>query len=182
MSDLYIPDPFEDNLKVQGIPYEVVPMKKSDVEAVDYLLRISGIRSKVETIDDWGIIAKLFEFYTRRWPEEWANFVESIKDIRATRARKDGYSKEHGKEGTRYLASVPLYLMKLIKIIFPEQQWDREFTEKFVNNIKITRVGEKTDTWFTLPDAPKNRYNHVEEAVKKYKAENGNTKPKRKLS
>jgi hypothetical protein len=171
-----LPDVFEENLKFQGIPYQVVPMLKSDVDAVDYLLRISGIRSKVETSDDWVIIAKLFEFYTRKWPLEWDNFVKEIKKTRATRARKDGYSREHGKDGTRYLASVPLYLMKLIKIIFPEQQWDREFTDKFINNIKITRVGEKTDTWFTLPDVPEKRYNHVEEAVKNLKQNGTSTK------
>lgn len=182
MPKIFIPDEFEENMKVQGIGYQMVPMLKADVDAADYLLRISGTRSKVETSDDWMIIAKLFEFYTRKWPYEWANFVKSIKDIRSTRARKDGFSKEHGTEGTRYIASVPLYLMKLIKIIFPEQQWDREFTQKFVDNIKITRVGEKTDTWFTLPDAPQNRYNHVEEAVKNFKQNGTSTKQKRKRS
>lgn len=182
MSDIYIPDPYEENMRIQGIPYEMKPMLKKDVQAADYLLKISGIREDVVTSDDWMIVAKLFEFYTRKWPEDWADFVEQIKDIRASRARRDGYSRERGMEGTRYLASIPVRLMRLIKIIFPKQQWDRDFTQRFIDNIKVTRVGEKVDTWFTLPNAPEKRYNYVEEAVKQFKQENGSTKPKRNRS
>ncbi len=151
--------------------------QKKDVEAVDYLVRISqGANPAVETLNDWGILSKVFEFWTRRWPHEWHEFVTSIKEIRATRARKDGYSKQKGRSGVRYLGALPPRLMRLIKIVFPQQQWDREFTEKFTNNIKITKVGEKLDTWFTIPDAPVFKKNVVEEAVSKLKLENGNTK------
>lgn len=172
-------DPYEDLYQFSGMDYEMKPVKRSDVEAIDYLLKVSGIREDVKTIDDWGVVAKLIEFYSRRWPEEWADYVVQVKEIRESRARKDGYSREKGKEGTRYLAVLPGgHFPKLFKIIFPNQQWDREFTSKFMENIKITRVGEKIDTWFTFPNAPTRRRDIIQEEISKLKADgNSNTKP-----
>lgn len=178
--DLTTHDPYKalyDMEKVgdPGFDYEMLPIKRSDLDAVDYLMKVAGgSRSTVETLSDWNVVAKIFEFWTRRWPRDWHNFASNIQDIRATRARKDGYSKEKRKEGVRYLAAVDMRLMKLIKIIFPEQQWDRKFTDKFIRNIKISRVGERVDTFFTIPNAPTKRKTSVdivEEAVKKH----GNT-------
>ena len=155
---------------------------RKDIEAIDYILRIAGNRTDVRTIDDWGVVAKLLEFYSRQWPHEWAEYVQQVKDIRATRARKDGYSREKGRSGVRYLAAIPQgHFPKLFKIIFPEQTWDREFVEKFVRNIQISRVGEKIDTWFTIPNAPTQRRDIIGEAIKSIK-KNGNTKPKRRVS
>ena len=171
-------DPYEDLYQLSGLDYEMKPVKRSDVDAIDYLLRIGGSREDVKTLSDWGVVAKLVEFYSRRWPEEWADYVNQIKDVRGSRARKDGYSREKGKEGTRYLAMLPGgHFPKLFKIIFPNQQWDREFTAKFVNNIKIMRVGEKIDTWFMIPNAPTKRIDVVEEAVRVYNKDNGNSNP-----
>ena len=172
-------DPYEDLYRVSGLDYEIRAVKRRDVEAIDYLLKVTGLREDVKTIGDWGAVAKVIEFYSRQWPDEWADYVNQIKDVRGSRARKDGYSREKGKEGTRYLAMLPGgHFPKLFKIVFPNQQWDREFTAKFVENIKIVRVGEKIDTWFTIPNAPSKRVDVVEEAVRVYNRENGNSNTK----
>ncbi len=152
--------------------------RKADVEAVNYLVKISqGSRDFVTSAKDWGIVSKIFEFWTRRWPEEWLEYRSQIEAIRGTRARKDGYSKELGRGGIRYIGALPVRLMKMIKVIFPLQQWDKSFSNKFASNIQISRVGEKVDTFFTIPEiTPK--IDVVEEAVKKVKKEkkNGNTR------
>jgi hypothetical protein len=151
--DVITQDPINDLYAINGYE-ELRPYRKSDVEAANYLVRISRGRQEVKTASDWGVLAKVLEFWCRRWPEEWQEFSTTVQDIRRTRARKDGYSREKGKEGVRYLGALPLRLMKLIKVVFPLQQWDRKFVEKFINNIKITRVGEKVDNWFVIPDIP----------------------------
>jgi hypothetical protein len=155
------------------------------VDGIDWLEREIGMsRDKVETSDDWMAISKILEFWSRTWPNEWSDYVKSMREIRATRARKDGYSKEKGVKGMRYLGALPPRLMRLIKVYFPYQQWNREFVDKFTNNIKISKVGEKVDTWFTIPNAPQQRKDVVKEAVEKLlselkeekKEKNGNTK------
>lgn len=161
---MIIPDEFQvlydDNCPVRAF-------LKTDVEAADYLVKISqGKRDTVETAKDWGIVAKLFEFWTRRWPDEWMEFFESIKAIRETRANKQGMSKTRE---IKYVGALPSRFQRLIKAIFPLQQFDKEFVYKLTNNIQITKVGEKHDTWFVIPDAPSRRKTSkemVDDAVK----------------
>jgi hypothetical protein len=168
-------DPYEDLYTLSGVETQIA-VKKSDIDAIDYLLRIGGSREDVKTLSDWGVVAKIVEFWSRRWPTEWSEFVGQMKDIKDSRARKDGYSKVKGREGTRYMAAIPLRLMKLIKIIFPNQQWDRTFTNKFMDNIKIVRVGQKIDTWFSIPSAPTHREDIISKLVNSIKADGTSSK------
>lgn len=166
-------DPYEDLYDPSGVIHKVYPRKM--VEAVDYLLKISGPRNDVVTANDWMVVGKIIEFWCRTFPGEWNSFQGTIKDIRGTRARKDGYSKDKGRAGTRYLAAIPPRLMKMIKIIFPQQQWDREFTDKFVKNFKFSQVGEKIDTWFVIPEAPVKRKSIDEMVSDSVKSTDGDT-------
>lgn len=176
MKSIKTVDPFVplyefEKMRDPSFDYVMKPVKRADIEAVDYLNKIAGGQhSTVETVSDWGIVAKILEFWCRRWPSEWQEFAKSMSEIRATRARKDGYSREQGRHGVRYLGAIPLRLMRLIKVIFPDQQWNREFTDKFTNNIKITKVGEKMDTWFHIPEAPSFKRDIVKEAVENLKS------------
>lgn len=175
-------DPYESFYQITGNPYEMRAMRRKDVMAVDYLIKVVGFREDVKTIDDWGAVAKIIEFYSRQWPNEWSDYITEMDNIRATRARKDGFSREKGQEGTRYLGAYPGgHFPKLFSVIFPNQQWTREFVEKLVNNIKISRVGEKLDTWFTIPNAPQKRES-LEDMIKKIdnKANGTTFKPKRR--
>jgi hypothetical protein len=155
-------DPYEGFYEPSTLKHKKYP--RHVVEAVDHLVRLSRGCTDVVTARDWGIVGKIVEFWCRMYPEEWVQFQGQISDIRATRARSDGYSREKGSAGVRYLAAVPGRLMRLVKTCFPAQQWNRSFTEKFIKNFNIVRVGNKVDTWFTLPDAPARRQT-LDEAV-----------------
>jgi len=134
--------------------------RKGDISAVDYLVRISrGKREEVITTEDWMIVAKIFEFWTRRWPQEWQEFASSIKAIRSTRARKDGLSKGRG---IKYVGALPQRFSQLIKIIFPLQQFDKVFVNKLVKNIQIIRVGEKNESYFVVPSGTAKRLSTTE--------------------
>jgi hypothetical protein len=111
--------------------------RKADVEAVDRLLELSrGNRETVKTDDDWNVLANIIVFYIQRWPEEWAEFRSSMPEIRGTR-NAGGYSKT--KEMV-YLASLPFRLERLIKTIFPNQQYDKKFMYKFIKRFRIFQV------------------------------------------
>lgn len=184
MKSIFTVDPYEFVYEPKTVRYKRYP--KHVVEGVDYLVRLSRGRTDVVTSDDWVLVAKIVEFWSRMYPQEWSDYIASMNMIKGTRARKDGYSREKGREGVRYLAAVPERLMRLIKVVFPQQQWNREFTEKFTGNIKVSRVGEKVDTWFSLPDAP-NKRKTIDEIVSeelksKKKKRHGNTKQNTKRS
>lgn len=147
MNQLITVDPFAPLYNVGGYD-ELKMFAKKDVDDVNYLVRISrGKRDVVSGDKDWAVVAKLFEFWTRRWPNEWQEFGKTIIDIRATRARKDGKSKTGE---IKYLGALPPRFIRLIKAIFPLQQFDKKFVYELTKRIKIVRVGEKHDSWFVI--------------------------------
>ena len=126
---------------------QYIPVIKGDLDAVDYLTKLGRGRTSVKTSDDWYVIGKIFEFWTRKWPHEWREFGKTIKDIRATRRSKTGKS---ASGEIKYVGALPPRFMRLIKIMFPYQQFNKEFVYKLVKNIKIVKVGERNDTWFLV--------------------------------
>lgn len=161
MDNLITQDPFEPLYEPGTVKYR--PYPKHVVEGVDYLVRISRGRTDVKTANDWALVAKIFEFWTRIFPHEWQEFASSIKDIKATRLRKDGKSRLGE---IKYVAALPYRFERLIKTCFPKQQFDKEFVYKLVKNVKIVQVGERNDAWFTIPNAPERRKS-VEEMISK---------------
>jgi len=126
---------------------QYIPMKTSDVEAIDYLLKISKGRETVSTDKDWMIVAKLFEFWTRRWPEEWQEFGETIEAIKGTRLNKYGTSKSNE---IKYVGALPYRFERMLKGLFPMQQFDKKFIYALTKRIKIVKVGERKDSWFLI--------------------------------
>lgn len=147
MTTIQTVDPLAPLYNVSGVDTVKLHYKK-DVEDVNYLVRIShGCGEKVTTDKDWGVVAKLFEFWTRKWTDEWQEFGQTIVDIKQTRLNKKGTSKTNE---IKYVGALPPRFAKLIKIIFPKQQFDKKFVYALTNKIKITKVGEKSDSWFLV--------------------------------
>lgn len=115
--------------------------RRRDVMDVDRLIEISkGDRDTVRTDSDWRVIEELCKFFASRWPDEAKEFRDAIPDIRSTRA-SGGYNKN---KEIRYVGAIPPRLMRLIKIIFPYQQYDKIFVNKLVKKIPILEVGGAT--------------------------------------
>ena len=126
---------------------DYIAVHPKDLQAIDYLVKIGSGRQSVKSDSDWMVISKIFEFWTRRWPEEWQEFGSTIKDIKATRLNKQGYSES---KDTRYVGAIPVRLMKLIQIIFPFQQFNKKFVSDLTRRINIIQVGERNDSWFVI--------------------------------
>lgn len=112
--------------------------RQRDIDDVDRLIEISrGHRESVKTEEDWNVLANIIVFYIQRWPDEWMEFRSTIPDIRQTR-RVDGYSQS---KEIKYLAAIPLRLERLIKAIFPMNQFNKPFSYKFIKKFKAFQVG-----------------------------------------
>lgn len=102
--------------------------RKQDIVDVDRLLEISkGNRESIKTNEDWNVLANLVIFYIQRWPQEWKEFRTILPDIRSSR-NTGGYSKS---KEIMHVASLPFRLERLIKIIFPQQQYTKKFIWNF---------------------------------------------------
>jgi len=111
--------------------------KEEDVQAIDKIVELShGERTEIKSQKDWEIFTELLGFYQKRWPEEFIQFIETIKEIRSSRKRS-AYS--DSKE-ILYVGSIPLRFMKIIKAIFPDQQFNKKFIWNMVRRFPIFKV------------------------------------------
>lgn len=112
--------------------------RQKDLEDVDKLVELSrGNREEVKTEEDWNVLASLIVFYVQRWPDEWMEFRNTLPDIRQTRGN-GGYSKSRE---IKYVLSLPFRLERLIKAIFPRNQFNKKFSYQFIRRFKIFQVG-----------------------------------------
>jgi hypothetical protein len=112
-------------------------VRRKDVEDIDSLVELSHNRDSVETQKDWDVIEALLKFFIVRWPIEFAEFKKTVPQIRSTR-RRGGYTEN---KEMMYLASLPPRFERLIKAVFPRQQFDKEFIYKLIRKYKIFSVG-----------------------------------------
>jgi len=113
-------------------------VRQKDLDDVDKLVALShGNRDTVQSPQDWDIIEELLKFFVTRWPREWEEFAKVIPQIKGTR-RTGGYSKS---KEMMYLASLPPRFERLIKAVFPLQQFNKDFIYKLVNKFKVFKVG-----------------------------------------
>lgn len=108
------------------------------VDSVDRLVELAhGERDLVKSLKDWEIVIEIVKFFADEWPDEWNSFKATIPDIRHTR-REGGYS-ETGE--IKYVGAIPPRLMRMIKAIFPLQEFDKRFVNKFVSKFPLFKVG-----------------------------------------
>ncbi len=112
--------------------------QKHIVDAIDRIVEMAhGQRESVTSENDWKVVEELLRFFARQWPNEFNNFKNAIPDIRSSR-REKGYSES---KEIMYIGSIPPRFMKLVKAIFPTQQWDKKFINKLVKRFPLFKIG-----------------------------------------
>lgn len=111
--------------------------RKSLVDKVDHIVELArGNRETIATLKDWEIVGEILKFFAEEWPDEFNSFKASIPDIRSSR-RADGYSESRE---VKYIAALPPRFERMIKSIFPSQQFDKKFIYKLIRKFPVFRV------------------------------------------
>jgi hypothetical protein len=112
--------------------------QKKMVDKVDRIVELAhGYRDTVNTLKDWEVVGELLKFFAEEWPHEFNSFKEQIPDIRSSR-RADGYSSTRE---IKYVAALPPRFERMIKSIFPSQQFDKKFIYKLIRKFPVFKVG-----------------------------------------
>lgn len=121
-------------------PDAVIVLKQYEKRIVDRINHIvelaHGERDTITSENDWKVFEELLVFFKEEWSNEFNQFRESASDIR--QAKGEGYSKSRE---ILHVGSIPPRLMKLVKAIFPSQQWDKKFVNKLVKRFPLFKVG-----------------------------------------
>jgi hypothetical protein len=137
------PDPFIDNYiyEKQTNPDTKIVLKtfqRNIVDTVDQIVELAhGQRDMVRGESDWKVVEALLLFFSWKWPNEFQEFKAGIPDLRKSR-NTGGYS--DSKE-IKYVCAIPPRFMKLVKAIFPDQEWDKRFTNKFIRRFPLFKIG-----------------------------------------
>ena len=123
-------------------PNSVILMRqfqKQVVDAVDRIVELAhGQRDFIKTESDWKVVEEMLGFWAKQWPEEYMEFRAAVVDIRETR-NKGGYSST---KEIKYVGALPsLRFQRMLKAVFPAQQWDKKFSNKFVKKFPLFKVG-----------------------------------------
>ncbi len=112
--------------------------KKRQVDMANRIVELAhGERDVVKSQGDWEIVGELLKFFIQEWPKEFEEFRRIIPDIRGSR-REGGYSDSRE---IKYVGALPVRFMKMIKVIFPFQQFDKQFVNRLVKRIPLLKVG-----------------------------------------
>lgn len=143
MSNIIRPDQYIDHYiyeKETNPDAQIVvrAFQRKMVEQVDRIVELAhGQRDFVTSESDWRVVEELFAFFAKEWPQEYTEFKSAMSDIR--RLKGVGYSKD---KEILHTGSIPPRLMKMVKAIFPAQQWDKTFVNKLVRKYPLFKVGE----------------------------------------
>jgi hypothetical protein len=122
-------------------PNANIVWKQYEKRLVDRTNRIielaHGERDVVKSQSDWDVVNELIKFWYEEYPQEYDEFKSSI--VATRRSRNDGgYSSSRE---TKYVGALPPRFMKMIKVIFPFQQFDKSFVNKLIKRFPMFKVG-----------------------------------------
>jgi hypothetical protein len=121
--------------------YLKVPTHK--LNKVDAIMELrKGRPTFVDGDKDWDVIIKLFELWVDEYPEDYETFKDSIALIRSELNNSNAIAKEGGAMMQHQL-EVPEMFHMMVKIVYPDQVWDRKFVKGLALKLPILKVADK---------------------------------------
>lgn len=121
--------------------YLKVPIEK--LKMVDKIVELrKGRPTFVDGEKDWEVIWELFVLWYTEYPEHYEEFQRSIQALRDSLKRSDAIAKE-GESMIQHQLEVPEMFHRMIKICYPDQQWDRKFVKELSRRIPVLKVADK---------------------------------------
>lgn len=120
-----------------------VPYERYLVEFVDSLIKLANkneSKSHVRREKDWETIAYMFKGFCVLYPQTAKSFLEHMKEVH--KASAHGIARE-GEGMIQHKLEVPRPFYEMFDAIFPDQEWDKKFCERFAQRMPMFAGGEK---------------------------------------
>lgn len=121
--------------------YLQVPTEK--LNKVDRIMELRrGRPTFVDGDQDWVVLVELFKLWADEYPDQFQEFANSISIIKSELNNKNAIAKD-GEAMMQHQLEVPEMFYKMVKIVYPDQVWDRKFVKGLARNIPIMKVADK---------------------------------------
>jgi len=130
-----------DQLK-ESPEYVVVP--REQVMLIDRVVeKLKNNQSgMVESPDDWEAVMMLFDLFRMEHPAHYNNFVETMKGYRVATKDTKAIIRDEAGDMVQHVLEVPERFHNYMHAMFPNQKWDRKFTNKLVQALPILKVSD----------------------------------------
>lgn len=111
---------------------EWTPFEKELVFFIDNLLEMHkkrGSPTQVSSESDWDTLSYIIKGFTVLYPQLAKDFFDNMTRWRQLSA-SHGVSRE-GEARVQHQLEVPEKIHGMIKIVYPDQKWDKKFVAKF---------------------------------------------------
>jgi hypothetical protein len=122
---------------------EQVPYERQMVEFIDNLIlfaRKNGSSNQVKTSMDWKTLDFLYKGWAALYPKSASDFEIHMKEIQSV--SKHGIARDKGGAMIQHQLEIPSPLYRMMRVIFPDQKWDRPFVRKFSQHFPMMRGGK----------------------------------------
>lgn len=106
--------------------------------AVDALMDIhikAGRPRRVESSIHWQMLEYIMELWQGLYPQHAKDFLSSMEKFRRASNRL-GIGKEKGGALVQHQLEMPQKLYQMITFVFPDQELDKKFVQKFTDRFK----------------------------------------------
>lgn len=121
---------------------EYVTVPRPQLMLIDRIVEMikDNNSGRVETENDWKAIVLMFDLFKLEHPGHYASFVETIKEHRLATIGNKGIIKDDAGDMVQHVLEVPETFHGYVHSMFPNQKWDRKFTNKLTSELPILRV------------------------------------------
>lgn len=123
--------------------YETILFPSRTIKAVDHLVKLAKHttpKGRVESPNDWRILKETILVWSKYYPEDFTQFTESAKQLKRAHQFNKGIAKGDGEALIQHQLEIPEKLYHMIMSMFPNQNFDKEFVQKFMKELPLFDV------------------------------------------
>lgn len=125
---------------IEYVPYESELVRF--VDAVVDMAKKFGSKEQVTTEKDWELLDFIFKGWCILYPRTSKDFLDHMKEWRL-RSNRLGIVRERGGAMMQHKFNVPMEIYSMIMAIFPNQEWDKKFVNKFASRFAQFRGSDR---------------------------------------
>lgn len=115
---------------------------------IDAAHGIGGSLQQCESETDWKVVDKLLVIFQRFFTSQYSEFLKNNKATASNQRDKFGLLEDQntskgGDINVRQLGTWPFELETMIRVVWPDQKFNRRFNEKFFRRFRAFRTAEQ---------------------------------------
>lgn len=124
--------------------YELVEIPRWVVDLTDSLVQVAhdniSPNGFIETDKDWNVVEAIFKVWAARYPDDYRQFGESQKQVRANSFNDLGITKGKGGAEMQHQLNLPQKFDEMFRSLYPNQKFTKKFIQQLARKFPVFTV------------------------------------------